>query len=179
MSENDTINSDSDSDIFLDDSILNDNPNLKKTYQIQHISDNKFRFKYMGMFERTPVVPLGDFKFDDNIHCYLNNNFVTEEDMKKTVFLPMITLMMQKESKFMNLCMGIEFDKEISKEDIENIENNDNTDFTGTVFLAFLDDDRNIAEILKKKLIFPGSTKLIYFIVGELRNDKIKKLISE
>ena len=175
MSDND-----SDSDIFLDDCILNDNPNLKKTYQIQHIEDNRFRFKYMGMFERTPVVPLGDFKFDENIHSYLNNNFVNQEDIKKTVFLPMITMMMQKESKFMNLCMGIEFDKEINNEDIENIENNvENVEFTGTVFLAFLDDDRNIAEILKKKLIFPGSTKLIYFIVGELKNDKIKKLISE
>jgi hypothetical protein len=167
---------DSDTDIFLDDCILNDNPNSKKTYQIQHIEDNKFKFKYMGMFERTPVVPLGDFKFDDNIHCYLNNNFVTEEDIEKTVFLPMITLMMQKESKFMNLCMGIEFDKEIKKEDLENMEN---TEFTGTAFLAFLDDQRNIAEILKKKLIFPGSTKLIYILVGELRNDKIKKLINE
>jgi hypothetical protein len=166
---------DSDSDIFLDDCITtdNDNVNLKKTYQIQHISDNKFKFKYMGMFERTPIVPLGDFKFDDEKHCYLSNNFVTQEDIEKTLFLPMITLMMQKQSKFMNLCMGIEFDSEIKLEDIEDGE------FTGSVFLAFLDDERNIAEILKKKLIFPGSTKLIYFLVGELRMDKIKKLINE
>jgi hypothetical protein len=164
---------DSDSDIFLDDCILNDNANLKKTYQIQHIEDNKFRFKYMGMFERTPIVPLGDFKFDDEKHCYLNNNFVTQEDIEKTVFLPMITLMMQKESKFMDLCMGIEFDKEINIEELENGE------FTGSVFIAFLDESRNIAEILKKKLIFPGSTKLIYFLVGELRNEKIKKLFNE
>jgi len=164
---------DSDSDIFLDDYITNDNPNLKKTYQIQHISDNIFKLKYMGMFETTPVVPLGDFKFDDKIHCYLTNNFVTQEDIEKTVFLPMITLMIQKESKFMNLCMGIEFEKEINIEEIENGE------FTGTVFIAFLDDKRNIAELLKKKLIFPGSTKLIYFLVGELKSDKIKKLINE
>ena len=167
---------DSDSDIFLDDCILNENANLKKTYQIQHITDNKFKFKYMGMFETTPIVPLGDFKLDDEKHCYLNNNFVTQEDIEKTVFLPMITLMIQKESKFMNLCMGIEFDTEINMEHIEHIENEE---FTGSVFIAFLDDDRNIAEILKKKLIFPGSTKLIYFLVGELRMDKIKKLINE
>jgi hypothetical protein len=164
---------DSDSDIFIDDFVTTNNPNLKKTYQVQHISDNKFKFRYMGMFERAPVVPLGDFKFDDDKHCYLTSNFVTGEDIEKTTYMPMITLMMQRESKFMNLCMGIEFDKEIKLEEIEDGE------FTGSVFLAFLDDERNIAEILKKKLIFPGSTKLIYFLVGELKNEKIKKLFNE
>ena len=125
----------------------------------------------MGLFEETPIVSLGDFKYDenDNIHCYLSNNFVTEDNIKSTQFLPMITLMLQKESKFMNMCMGIEFDGEI-KFDEEN---------TGSVFIAFMDESKNIAEIIKKKLIYPGSTKLIYFIVSELRNDKIKKFITD
>ena len=159
---------DSDGNINVDDYIEQNNPNLKKVYQIQHIADNRFKFEFMGLFEKTPSVSLGDFKFDENIHCYLTTNFVFEEDITKTEFHPMISLMVQKENKFMNLCLGIEFNNKIKLAE-EN---------EGTVFIAFMDEEKNISEIIKKKLIYPGSNKLIYFLVGELKNDKIKTYIN-
>jgi hypothetical protein len=166
-----TFSSDSDSetDINLEEYIKNENKNFKKIYQIQHVADDRFKFQYMGMFETMPTVPLGDFKFDDTKHCYLTSNFVSEEDIEKTSFLPMITLMVHKEGRIMNICMGIEFGEEI---DLTK-ENN------GSVFIGFIDEENNIGEILKKNLIYPGSTKLIYFLVGELKNDTIRKYMDK
>lgn len=171
MSDNNSseYDSDSDKDIDLEEYIKNSNGNFKKVYQIQHIEDDRFKFQYMGIFETMPTVPLGDFKFDETKHCYLTSNFVNEDDIQKTTFLPMITLMVHKEGRIMNICMGIEFNEEI---DITK-ENK------GSVFIGFIDEENNIGEILKKNLIYPGSTKLIYFLVGELKNDTIKKYMDK
>jgi hypothetical protein len=64
--------------------------------------------------------------------------------------------------------MGVEFEQDIKLEE-ENI---------GSVFILFSDEQKGVAEIVKKKLIYPGSNKIIYFLVNELRNDKIKAYIN-
>ena len=87
--------SDSDTDIDLEDYLQN-TQNLKKAYQIQHLSDNKFNFKYMGMFETLPSVPLGDFKMDEDTHCYLSSNFVFEDELTTHKMFPQITLMIKE-----------------------------------------------------------------------------------
>jgi hypothetical protein len=81
---------------------------------------------------------------------------------------PQITLMINKNNNFFKLSMGIEFEEEIKVEE-EN---------KGSVFIMFTDEQKGVAEIVKKKLIYPGSTKIIYFLVNELRNDKIKAYIN-
>ncbi len=164
MSDSD---SGSDSDLNLEDYVTN-NQNLKKAYQLQHVSENKFKFKYMGMFENLPSVPLGDFKMDDTAHCYLTSNFVFEEELSTHKMFPQITLMINKNNNFFKLSMGVEFEQDIKIEE-EN---------TGSVFILFSDEQKGIAEIVKKKLIYPGSNKIIYFLVNELRNDKIKAYIN-
>jgi acid stress-induced BolA-like protein IbaG/YrbA len=65
--------------------------------------------------------------------------------------------------------MGVEFEKEVEIEG-ENV---------GSTFIMFSDEQKGVAEIVKKKLIYPGSAKIIYFLVNELRNDKIKAYINE
>lgn len=159
---------DSDSDIDLED-YVSKNLNLKKGYQLQHVKDNLFKFVYMGMFETLPSVSLGDFKADDDAHCYLTSNFVFEEELKTHKMFPQITLLVNKNNKFFKLSMGVEFDKEITI-DGENV---------GSTFIMFSDEQKGVAEIVKKKLIYPGSAKIIYFLVNELRNDKIKAYINE
>jgi hypothetical protein len=159
--------SDSDSDLNLEDYVKN-NQNLKKAYQLQHVSENKFKFKYMGMFETLPSVSLGDFKMDDDTHCYLTSNFVFEEELSTHKMFPQITLMVNKNNNFFKLSMGVEFEQDIKLEE-ENI---------GSVFIMFSDEQKGVAEIVKKKLIYPGSNKIIYFLVNELRNDKIKAYIN-
>ena len=79
----------------------------------------------------------------------------------------MISINIVKDGKLMQLCMGIDFDKEI---DLNGIN-------TGTAFIAFIDDNRDIQEIIKKKLIYPGSSKIVIFLLTELKNDKIKTYI--
>ena len=164
MSDSD---SGSDSDLNLEDYVKN-NQNLKKAYQLQNVSENKFKFKYMGMFETLPSVSLGDFKMDDETHCYLTSNFVFEEELSTHKMFPQITLMINKNNNFFKLSMGVEFEQDIKLEE-ENI---------GSVFILFSDEQKGVAEIVKKKLIYPGSNKIIYFLVNELRNDKIKAYIN-
>jgi hypothetical protein len=174
ISDSDTdYDSNSDTDINIETYIKDTNKNLQKVYQIQHLTDKTFKFEFMGLFETKPTVSLGDFKLNEDTHCYLSSNFITEEDINKTNFLPMVTLMISRKDKFMNMCMGIEFDK--SSDDTSTINVNDT--HTGSVFIAFIDENKNIGEILKKKLIYPGSSKLIYFLVGELKNEKVRKYI--
>lgn len=159
---------DSDSDIDIEDYVSN-NLNMKKGYQLQHITDNSFKFVYMGMFDTLPCVPLGDFKADDDAHCYLTSNFIFEDELLTHKMFSQITLLVNKNNHFFKLSMGIDFDKEI---DIDG-EN------SGSAFIMFSDEQRGVAEIVKKKLIYPGSAKIIYFLVNELRNDKIRTYINE
>jgi hypothetical protein len=132
---------DSDSDIDLEDYISN-NLNFKKGYQLQHVKDNLFKFVYMGMFETLPSVSLGDFKGDDTTHCYLTSNFVFEEELKTHKMFPQITLMVNKNNNFFKLSIGVEFEKDIDI-DGENI---------GSTFIMFSDEQKGVAEIIKKKI---------------------------
>jgi hypothetical protein len=162
------VNSDSDSDIDLENYVSN-NLNMKKVYQLQYTIDNKFKFVFMGLFETLPSVPLGDFKADDDAYCYITSNFVFEEELKTHKMIPQITLIINKNNHFFKLSMGIEFENDINIEG-ENI---------GSTFIMFTDEQKGVAEIVKKKLIYPGSAKIIYFLVNELKNDKIKTYINE
>ena len=83
--------------------------------------------------------------------------------------IPQITLIINKNNHFFKLSMGIEFENDINIEG-ENI---------GSTFIMFTDEQKGVAEIVKKKLIYPGSAKIIYFLVNELKNDKIKTYINE
>lgn len=155
-------------DINLEDYVKN-NLNLKKAYQIQYLKDNMFKFVYMGMFENLPSVNLGDFKVDDNTHCYLTSNFVFEEEVNTHNMFQQITLRVNKNNSFFKLSVGIEFEKTINLDE-EN---------EGKTFIMLIDEQKGVAEIVKKKMIYPGSTKIIYFLVSELKNDKIKTYINE
>ena len=163
----------SDSDFSSDDeninvdSFVDASNNKHKVYQIQNVKDNTFKFVFMGLFDTVPNVSLGDFKITDDIHAYLYSNFVTEEDIRENTFLSMITMMIHKDGKLMNVCLGIDFDNPINLEQ----------ECIGSCFIAFIDENRNIGEILKKKLPYPGSDKIIYFLVNELKNEKIRDYI--
>jgi len=160
-------NSDSDSsqDIDLENYVKKDN--LKRVYQIQHVpnSDNLFNFTFMGLFETLPIVNLGDFNIDGKYY-FLTSHFIFEEDLDNNM-IDIITLNITNNGKLSKLVTGIEFKDDI---DLENPNN-------GLVYIRYIDDDRN--EIIKKNLTFPGSTKILYFLVSELKNDKIQSYINE
>ena len=161
-------NSDSDSsqDIDLESYVKKDN--LKRVYQLQHVqnSDNLFKFSFMGLFESLPVVNLGDFNIEGKYY-FLTSHFIFEEDLINNNMIDMITVNINNNGKLSKLVTGIEFNNDI---DLENPN-------PGSVYLRYIDDNRD--EIIKKNLTFPGSTKILYFLVRELKNDKIQSYINE
>ena len=170
MSSSDFSDSDESNDIELEKHINKDN-NYKKVYQLQHDKDELFKFRYMGLFEKLPVVNLGDFNIE-GIHYFLTSHFVFLDDInvsENNDMIDMITLNINKNGKLSYLSVGIEFNDKI---DIENLNQ-------GSVYLRYVSPEKNINEIVKKNLFFPGSTKIIYFLVRELKNDKIQSYINE
>jgi hypothetical protein len=168
---NSKLNSDSDSDSDIDiTSYIDLNEHTKqKVYQIQHQTDNIYKFKFMGFFDILPSVELGNFAYDTDTHCYLTSNFVFEADLKEVLLHNMITINIIKKGILLQLIMGIEFDKDINLEG-DNI---------GSVFIAYINEEKSQREILKKNLIYPGSSKIVFFILSELRNEKIKAYIRD
>ena len=161
--------SDSDSDIDIT-SYVDAQEHLKqKVYQIQHQLDNIYKFKFMGFFDILPSVELGNFAYDTETHCYITSNFIFESDLKEVLLHNMITVNILKNGNLSQLVMGIEFDSAINL-DGDNI---------GSVFIAYINEEKEQREILKKKLIYPGSTKLVFFVLSELRNEKIKTYIRD
>jgi len=155
--------SDSEDDLDIENYLP---PNVKKVYQLQHDKDDLFKFTFMGMFETLPLVKLGDFNHND-LFCYLTSHFVFEDIVNKNN-IDMITLNITKDDRIMELIIGIEFKDSIDLEELNK----------GEVYIKFVDKEKNIDEIIKKNLIFPGSTKILYFLVAELKNDKVSAYIN-
>ena len=162
-------NSDSDTDIDITSYVDAHEHSKQKVYQIQHQSNNIYRFKFMGFFDILPSVELGNFAYDTETHCMLTSNFVFETDLKEVLLHNMITLNIIKNGLLMQIVMGIEFDSDI---DLEG-------DNVGSVFIAYINENKSQRELLKKKLIYPGSTKLVFFVLSELRNEKIQTYIRD
>ena len=160
---------DSDSDIDITSYVDAQEHMKQKVYQIQHQLDNIYRFKFMGFFDILPSVELGNFAYDTETHCYITSNFIFESDLKEVLLHNMITVNILKNGNLSQLVMGIEFDSAINL-DGDNI---------GSVFIAYINEEKEQREILKKKLIYPGSTKLVFFVLSELRNEKIKTYIRD
>ena len=159
-------NSDSDSDIDLND-YINSNRNLKEVYQLQHDKDDLFKFKFMGLFETIPIVHLGDFNKDD-IYYNLTSHFLFKEDLEKDK-LDIIRLNITKNGKLSYLSLGIHIPDGCTVDGLNK----------GSCYLRYVDEERNINDIIKENLIYPGSTKILYFIVAELKNTKIQSYINE
>ena len=167
MASSDFSDSDESNDIDLEERITQNNK-LQKVYQLQHDNDDKFKFKFMGLFENLPIVNLGDFNIE-GVHYYLTSHFSFLENIDNSKMIDMINLNINRNGKLSYLSVGIEFSNKI---DIDNLNQ-------GMAYLRYVDNEKNINEVVKKNLIFPGSTKILYFLVRELKNDKIQSYINE
>jgi len=164
------MNSDSDSgdDINLEQ-LNNDNDNLTKYYQLQHKSDDKFMFKFMGTYNDEPRISLGNFNAEEK-SFYLESNFVCDKK-ELTNQYPLMSVYVNDNGRLIRVQTGIEI-----KEKIETI--NVDTEYTGTAYIELIDNEKNYREIIKCNLIFPGSTKIVYFLLRELSNEKIVNYIN-
>lgn len=169
MSNSDFSDSDSSQDIDLEDRVTKNN-NLRKVYQLQHDKDDLFKFKFMGLFENLPEVNLGNFNID-NMNCYLASHFIFADDInnRNNNLFDILSLNLNKNGRLSKLKVGIEFTDNI---DINNLN-------TGKTYIRYIDTDKNINEIIKKNLTYPGSNKILYYLVAELNNDKIHTYIND
>lgn len=187
--------SDSDDDIFLDflDGVNGDNIEKDGTnfYQIQHKSDDIFTFKSMGCFEHEPVVSLGNFNAEGK-SFYLESNFIRKDnnyvqvngetervngetervngETNKNLY-PMMSVYINDNGRMIKITTGIEL--KVNSTDIEV-----DKEYTGLAYIELVDQEKNYREIIKKGLIFPGSTKIVYFLIKELSNEKIVSYIN-
>jgi hypothetical protein len=175
--------SDSDDDIFLDkvngeNGEVNGETNQEnKTnfYQLQHKSDDIFTFKSMGYFEHEPVISLGNFNTDGR-SFYLESNFIKKDKVNgetngETNLYPLMSVYINNSGRLIRVVTGIEL--KVNPVDIEI-----GKEYNGLAYIELVDHEKSYREIIKKGLIFPGSTKIVYFLIKELSNEKISSYIN-
>ena len=73
--------------------------------------------------------------------------------------------------RLIRVITGIEL--KVNPVDIEN-----DKDYRGLAYIELVDKEKGYREVIKKGLIFPGSTKIVYFLIRELSNEKISSYIN-
>jgi hypothetical protein len=168
MSKNESDSSDlSDSDNDFEDMSQFTNDRFK-VYQVQFVKDEQYKFTLVGFFKDLPSVELTKFDHEE-YYCNISSNFTTVEESNKEglCLYDMITMnVLKKDGKTFKLILAVE---------IENP--NINTENKGNLMIWF--EYKGKRAPLKTGLSHPGNEKLPYYIINELKNDKINKLLEE
>ena len=139
----------------------------KKIYQAQHITEDKYKLNLVGLFKSVPSVEI--YKFDhDGYSCYITSHFFEMNDTHKngTCLFDMLVMDVIKSN-------GVTFKLRLCVE-IENP--NENIDNKGNLMIWF---QNNVKEVpLKTNLSHPGNEKLPYYLIAELKNEKINQLLT-
>lgn len=165
MSHN-NLNSDSDSDdnMNVTEELLTTNTNMKKIYQIQHVKDNLYRFKWVGIFDSIPTVEIDNFK-TEKYTCYITNNFIA--DITNNAIYDLIDFKIIKNNgSIITVYLSVGF-KEINL-DGEN---------EGTLMILMKEGDSERVA-LKSNLKYPGNDKLICYVIREFGSEKIQDAIN-
>jgi hypothetical protein len=172
LSDNLSDMSDSDSDINIDEYLLNNN-NLKKLYQIQHVKDNTYKFVYMGSHEKHPTVEILKFDYpNSNYTHFINSKFIFEDDIKDNNLFDLMSVDSIIEGHINSLIVGVSPLNE--NHNIYEIIK-DGLEFEGFINIYLHKHQDNTMTILKKNLTYPGNDKLIYYLIAELKTEKIKE----
>ena len=157
--------SDSDDDFQNTDEYLK---NKKKIYQVQFIKDDLYHLKWVGLLEKIPSVQIHKFDKDDYT-CYISSNFTDFEESHKSgvCLFDLITLDLIKNSGLhYKLILSVELtDVKLEKEN------------KGNLMIWFEKDDKRVP--LKSNLTHPGNEKVQYYLIAEMKNEKIKNLLEK
>lgn len=168
MSSSSDLSSDSD---FEDvDSCFTDKV---PTYQIQYVSDEMYKFSLVGYFKKDSDfvnIELTSFEHEE-YYCSILSNFnkISEKVLTAGTYLyDLITMNVIKKdgvSYKVILCVEIE-NPNLDKENKGNL-------------MIWLETDHNGNKRvpLKTGLTHPGNERLPYYIINELKNDKINELL--
>jgi len=157
---------DSDSDFETTDKYVSDS---KHVYQVQYAnSENMYKLNLVGLFKVIPSVEI--YKFEhEGCSCYITSNFFELNDSHKsgTCLFDMITMDVIKSD-------GITFKLRLSVE----IENPDpEKENKGNLMIWFQSDGKEVP--LKTNLSHPGNDKIPYYLIAELKNEKIPELLKD
>lgn len=169
----DKNSSDSDEDFDNVDNLTDDHT---KFYQIQFVSGDKYKFSCVGFFKKNTNISIELDKFEtDDIYCVILTNFMNfsyyDSGLLKTkdnfYLFDMITLdvLNKKNNDRYKLVVSIEMTD-------PNLE----TENKGNMMIWIHHNGKMIP--LKTDLTHPGNDKLIYYVVNELKNEKINDIIN-
>jgi hypothetical protein len=143
------------------------------TYQIQYVSDEMYKFSLVGYFKKdSDTINIELTTFDhESYYCSIFNTFnkIPEKVLADGTYLfDLITMNVLKKD-------GIAY-KVILSVEIENpnltIENK------GNLMIWFETNHNGFKRVpLKTGLTHPGNERLPYYIINELKNDKINELL--
>lgn len=155
---------DSDDDMNITEEMVKTNPNVKKIYQIQHVKDNQYRFKWVGLSDSIPTVPIDNFS-TDKYTCYITNNFTS--DITNNALYDLIDFNIVKNNgSIITINLSVRFGEINIDEENE-----------GNLMLLMKEGDKE-RTVLKANLKFPGNDKLICYVIREFGSEKIQDAIN-
>jgi hypothetical protein len=157
--------SDSDSEYESTENYVGDK---KHIYQVQHVNDDIYKLNLVGLLSVVPSVEI--YKFDyENYLCYITSNFfeLNETHKKGTCLFDMITMNVIRTD-------GVTFKLRLNVE-IENP--NPDKENKGNLMIWFKSDTVEVP--LKTNLSHPGNEKIQYYLIAELKNEKITELLNK
>lgn len=177
MSDKNNSNNSSDLSDFSDDEFDNVESLVDHTkfYQVQFISDDTYKFTCVGFFKKDNNINIELTKFEyDDLYCVISSNIINlsthENNIQNTkdnmYLFDMITMdVLKKDGKNFKIVLSIEMkDPDFDKEN------------KGNLMLWVHYEDRQIP--LKTGLSHPGNERLPYYIVAELKNEKINEILN-
>jgi len=139
-----------------------------KTYQLQFVKEDYYKFSLVGYFKQEENIEIELTKFEhEDYYCVINSNFTNiKEELKNGVYLyDLITMnVLKKDGTNYKIILCVEIENPVL--DSENKGN----------LMIWLEYQSNRTP-LKTNLTHPGNEKIPYYIINELKNDKINELI--
>lgn len=140
----------------------------KKIYQVQFIKDDLYQLKWVGLFNNIPSVPIHNFDKED-YSCYISSNFTDFENFhtEGVCLFDLLTLdIIKKDGEHYKLILSVEIT------DVKLEEEN-----KGNLMIWFEKSGKRVP--LKTNLVHPGNEKVQYYLISEIKNEKIYELLNK
>lgn len=140
----------------------------KKIYQVQFIKDDLYQLKWVGLFDSIPSVPIHNFDKEDYA-CYISSNFTDFENFhtEGVCLFDLLTLdIIKKDGEHYKLILSVEIT------DVKLEEEN-----KGNLMIWFEKSGKRVP--LKTNLVHPGNEKVQYYLIAEIKNEKIHDLLNK
>jgi len=155
----------SDSDFDDVDSVITSDHH--KLYQVQFVSDDNYKFSLLGYFKEEFSIELTRFEHSD-LFCVIRSNMSIIDDEPKSGkhLYDIITMdVLKKDGKQYKLILSVEIDNpQLNKE---------NNKGNLMIWIEY----EGYRTPIKTNLTHPGNEKIPYYIINELKNDKINEII--